>query len=195
MAYIETGSMSDAFRKAYPKSKLKGDALNASAKKIMHRTPVRLLYESLQLKHQKRHDVTVDKVVGELARIAFTDVRDVIEWGATLAVKDAETDEIHTVNSVAIKAAKDLSPDAAASIAGIEQTKDGAIKIKFHDKRAALVDLGKHLGIFKVDNEQGAKAAAEAMAASTSPRDLARAVLDILREAKVEGAKAEGSKP
>ncbi|MEX6820724.1 hypothetical protein AB2C74_34020, partial [Pseudomonas aeruginosa] len=28
-------------------------------------------------------------------------------------------------------------------------TKDGALKIKFHDKQAALVSLGRHLGMFK----------------------------------------------
>lgn len=192
--YIKTGSMSDAFRAAYPKSKLTGDALNASAKKVFRRTPVRLLLGELQKRQEKRFELSAARVLGELHHIGFADIRDVIDWGGTVCVKDAETGEIRTINSVVIKSAKDITPEAAAAIASIEQTKDGAIKIKFHDKRAALVDLGKHLGIFKADNEQAGKAAAEAAAAAAqNPRDIARAVLAVIQEAnKVQGKDQKG---
>lgn len=52
----------------------------------------------------------------------------------------------------------------------------------------ALELLGKHLGLFAKDNAQQGEAAAKALeeAANTSSRDLARAVLGLLREAKVQ---------
>ena len=46
-----------------------------------------------------------------------------------------------------------IDDDPAAAISEISQTDKGGLKVKFHDKRAALVDLGRHLGLFtdKVD--------------------------------------------
>jgi hypothetical protein len=63
-------------------------------------------------------------------------------------------------------------------------------KFKLSDKRAALVDLGRHLGLFEKDNTQAAKAAAAAEAAAQaeqpSDRALARAILSILHTANIE---------
>ena len=46
----------------------------------------------------------------------------------------------------------EISDEAAAAISEVAQTKEG-IRIKFHDKRAALVDLGRHLGMFTEKGE------------------------------------------
>jgi hypothetical protein len=35
----------------------------------------------------------------------------------------------------------------AAAIAEVWQSADGQVRVKLHDKRAALVDLGRHLGM------------------------------------------------
>ena len=40
-----------------------------------------------------------------------------------------------------------LDDDTAAAVSEISQTAQG-IKIKMHDKKGALVDIGKHLGMF-----------------------------------------------
>lgn len=181
---LETGSATEAEVRTTG-TKMKRSAVKSNAKRRMKKPAVRRRIEELRQGRLKQHEVTAENVIGRLAAIAFTDIRDVVEWGDTLAVKDVETNEVHTVDSVAFRASKKLSPEAAAAIASIEKSKDGAIKIKFHDKRAALVDLGKHLGIFKVDNEQAAKAAAEAAAAAASkdPRDIARAITAIFEDA------------
>lgn len=181
---LETGSATEAEARTTG-SKMKRSALKSNAKRRLKKPAVRRRLDELRAGRLAHHEVTADAVIGHLAAIAFTDIREVVEWGATLAIKDVETEEVHTVDTVSFKASNSISPAAAAAISSIEKTKDGAIKIKFHDKRAALVDLGKHLGIFKADNDQAAKAAAEAAAAaaSTSNRDLARAVLAIFSDA------------
>ena len=80
--------------------------------------------------------ITAERVIRELARIAFTDTRRYSTWGP---------------DGVVLRASTELTEDEAAAVAEVSQTitKDGGtIRFKLHDKHAALVDLGKHLGMF-----------------------------------------------
>jgi hypothetical protein len=52
---------------------------------------------------------------------------------------------MRVANGVAMIDSSELDDQTAAAIATVAQTRDG-IKIKFHDKRAALMDIGRHLG-------------------------------------------------
>src|SRR6516162_9990781 len=47
-----------------------------------------------------------------------------------------------------IVAKKDLEKATLDAIAEMSQQANGALRIKMHDKHAALVSLGKHLGLF-----------------------------------------------
>lgn len=86
-----------------------------------------------QKKRAKRTEITQDRVLKELERIAFSDTRRVVKWsGISVNVIDSET----------------LSDDDAAAVSEVSQTMHG-IKIKLHDKIRALELIGKHLGTFK----------------------------------------------
>jgi phage terminase small subunit len=80
-----------------------------------------------------RAQVSADRVIAELARIGFADITEMvsIERGR-LKMKDT----------------KDISPDLRAAISEIQKGKTG-IRVKLHDKIAALQHIGKHLGLFK----------------------------------------------
>jgi hypothetical protein len=60
---------------------------------------------------------------------------------------------------VTIVDADKISDEAAAAVAEVSQTVNGALRVKLHDKHAALVSLGRHLGLFtdhvKVDAVYG----------------------------------------
>jgi phage terminase small subunit len=101
-----------------------------------------------------RHDVTVDRVVLELAKIGFSDIRKVVEWsGAELAdEKDGHDGEggdpvvvIRAANFVKLVGSDVVDDATPAAISEISQTKDGALKVKMHNKQAALVNLLRHL--------------------------------------------------
>jgi phage terminase small subunit len=49
---------------------------------------------------------------------------------------------------VTIVDADEISDEAAAAVAEVSQTVNGALRVKMHDKHAALVSLGRHLGFF-----------------------------------------------
>lgn len=82
----------------------------------------------------KRTELKADDIVKGFMNIAFTDVRDVLEW---------------TGKSVTLKSMDDISDAAHAAIAEISETtnKDSVktIRVKLHNKVSALDSLGKHL--------------------------------------------------
>ena len=75
--------------------------------------------------------ITPARVLAELGRIAFADIRDVVTIRNGKAV-------------VAVDDLAKLTPAQAAAIAEIAETKDG-IRVKMHGKIAALTELAKRL--------------------------------------------------
>lgn len=107
-------------------------------------------------RREKRTEITADKVLKELAKIGFADIRKAVTWQSSLITEEDNPDGgdiaiIKTVvtNNVQLVASDNLDDETAAAIAEISQNANGGLKIKLHDKRAALVDIGRHLGMFK----------------------------------------------
>jgi phage terminase small subunit len=102
----------------------------------------------------KRTEITQDRVLKELARIGFSDMRKLLKWTGNnpqmdlQAAEDSGEIEISVANFVQLFDSDELDDDTAACISEISQTKDGALKVKLYDKRAALVDIARHLGMF-----------------------------------------------
>jgi Phage terminase, small subunit len=185
-AYIKTGNASEAYRRAYDAKRMKDAAVHVKACELLKNGKVAVRIETLQSEIAKRHDISVDKIISELAKIGFSDVRRLIRWGDSVALEDPASGELRAVHGIAIKSSEEIDDATAGAIAEVSQTREG-IKVKMYDKKAALVDLGKHLGMFAADNAQKGEAAGKAIGeAMASSRDVARAVLDILREAKIE---------
>jgi len=104
----------------------------------------------------ERAEITEERVLRELAKIGFSDIRKAIKWNGHLITEQGNPDggdvlvikELRN-NHVLLVDSDDLDDDTAAAVASISQNQAGGITIKMHDKRAALVDIGKHLGMFK----------------------------------------------
>lgn len=98
----------------------------------------------------ERTEITADRVLQELAKIGFADIRKAVRWGNTeLRVVDGDEDSEPTpYHGLAVIDSSEIDDDTAAAIAEVSEGRDG-IKIKMHDKKGALVDIGRHLGMFK----------------------------------------------
>lgn len=83
-------------------------------------------------KGKRRKPVCAEQVIEELAAIGFARATD------CLYVEG---------NTLMIKSAQELTPEAGAAIASIERNASG-LKVKFYDKLKALELLGKHIGMF-----------------------------------------------
>ena len=81
----------------------------------------------------KRTGINQDRVLQELARIGFAKITYIIDPETAKIKEDASEDDLACIQSVKIK------PNEF----GTER------EVKLYDKKSALVDLGKHLGLFK----------------------------------------------
>lgn len=98
----------------------------------------------------QRTEVTQDMVMRELAKIGFADIRNVVRWGPT-ELRVAAADEggaTEAYHGLRLIGADQIDDATAAAIAEVSEGREG-LKVKMHDKRAALVDMGRHLGMFK----------------------------------------------
>lgn len=81
----------------------------------------------------RRTGINQDRVLQELARIGFAKITDVVDPKTAKIRPDASDDDLACIQSIKIK------PNEF----GTER------EVRLYDKKSALVDLGKHLGLFK----------------------------------------------
>lgn len=108
---------------------------------LLGKTCVSHAVQKAMKQREKRTEVTQDKVLEQYARLAFFDIRKLYDDNGNL------------------KPVRDWDDESAAAVAGVETVellgKEGESicqsvrKIKLTDRRAALADIGKHLGMFK----------------------------------------------
>lgn len=98
-------------------------------------------------KRGEKVDLTAERVVLELMKIAFADIKSVASW---------------TANGVAFMPSDDLTDNISAAISEVSEktvTTKGEtstnLKVKMHDKLKALDMLARHLGMMKDRDEEG----------------------------------------
>lgn len=111
--------------------------------KLLQRPDVQEAIQDARNAQEVRTQITSDKVLRELARIAFADASDYVKV-VTLSPKKTVGVPL---GAVVLTPTEKLTADQKAAIASIEETQAG-IRVRTHDKVKALELLGKHLGIF-----------------------------------------------
>ncbi|MDR3561243.1 MAG: terminase small subunit [Negativicutes bacterium] len=97
---------------------------------------IREAIDKAMAKRAKRTGITQDRVLNEIAKMAFVNMADLAEW---------------TPDGVTLKHSEDLSIEDTACVAEVSETKNEwgtAVKIKLHDKKGNLELLGRHLNMF-----------------------------------------------
>lgn len=106
-----------------------------------------------QAKRSERTEITQDRVLQELAKIGFSNMLDY------MTITDSG-DLVHDFSALTRDQAAAISEVVVEEYAeGRDEDKREVKKIKFKlsDKRAALVDMGRHLGMFKDKIEHSGK--------------------------------------
>jgi phage terminase small subunit len=142
---------------AYRRAGYKGDdnVCAVEGHRLLSNPKIAAAIERAMAKRSARTEITQDRVLEELARIGFADMRKLLRWTGNLprmdeaSAEESGEVEITAANFVQLFDSDELDDDVAACVSEISQTKDGALKVKLHDKQAALVAIGRHLGMFK----------------------------------------------
>lgn len=145
-----------AYKAVYPKCK-SDEAANAASSRLLRNVKVQKQIEKGQQEIQDRTKITQDKIVEELAKIAFSNATDYVEI-VTRPIKHRRFDEkiqdyVYEEGDVfeqdiILKDTKQLTDDQKAAISCIKNTRHG-IAIEQCNKVEALHLLGQHLGMFK----------------------------------------------
>lgn len=156
-------------------------ANEGNAGRLNRNEQVRSRVEEILAEGAERAGVTVERVVRELAKIGFSDIRKVVHWTGSEVADEVDGEDgnggepqivVRAANIVRLIGSEDIDDDTAAAISEISQTKEGALKVKLYDKRAALVDLGKHLGMFKDKIEHSGPGGGPIQTEQMSARDI-----------------------
>lgn len=168
---------------AYRRAGYKGDdnVCAVEGHKLLKNPNIAAAIQKAMDKRAERTEITQDMVLQELAKIGFADMRKLLRWTGNLPNMDEgeaeETGEvsISVANFVQLFDSDELSEEIAGAIAEVSQTKTGALKVKLHDKQAALVNIGKHLGMFKERIEHSGTIATEPIGLSDLLGELGQA--------------------
>ncbi len=110
---------------------------------LLQRDEIQVAIKDAIAAREKRTQITGDRVIQELARIAFADVGDYVQ---VVAIPPKKTGGV-PIQAVALTPTEKLNAEQRAAIASIEETQAG-IKLRLHDKVKALELIGKNLGLF-----------------------------------------------
>ena len=121
------------------------------ASRLLTNVKVRQYLAQRQGERAERTEITQDMVLKELAKIGFSDIRKVVRWGETqlrmIGGEEDEEDVLVPYHGLALIDSSQIDDETAGAIAEVSQGKEG-LKVKLHDKKGALVDIGRHLGMF-----------------------------------------------
>lgn len=104
---------------------------------LLRKTTVAEAIAAKQKKLAAKAEITAERIINELAKIAFADMGNYATWGS---------------RGITLKESTDLTPDQTAAVSELSETvteSGGSTRFKLHDKKGALELLGKHLGMFK----------------------------------------------
>lgn len=163
---------------------------DANASRLLSDARVMLRVAELQEIAAKHTGITIERIAVELSKIAFADIRKAVNWGKSPIDKTADHADPNGLRIYPLEMVPSelMDDDTAAAVSEVSLTQ-GGIKIKMHDKKAALVDLGKHLGMFKEVHEHTGKDGGPIEMKDVTPLETARRLAFLLRagaESKAE---------
>lgn len=128
-------SQADAYRQAYPKSQAwKDETVWSKASAMAKHGEVQARIQALRDKAADANEVTIERIVAEVVKVAFANQRDLMAWGP---------------QGVKLKSSDELTDEQAAAVSEVSESTSatgGSLKLKTHDKLGALRFLAELKG-------------------------------------------------
>lgn len=113
------------------------------ASRLLSNVKVQGYIDHLKEQQARRLEITADAVLKELAAIGFANMGEYVDFGP---------------DGVRLKSSQGMCRQQLTAVSEVQEivSDNGSVRrrIKLHDKRAALHDLGQHLGIFKQEQTE-----------------------------------------
>ncbi len=140
--------------------------------RLLRNAQISAVVAASRQKLAQKREITIESIAQELALLGFARMGDYVDDKQQL---------------------RPVTYEQTAAIAEIRVAKNGERKVKLHDKRAALVDLGKYLGMFDAPGSSPENPLH--IAEAPLSQKVAAIALMIAREARqgkvIDGAKVE----
>lgn len=139
--YVQCGNAAKAYRDAGYKA-ADAEVARANASRLIAKDNISLYIKQLQAKTTEKHEVSRDRIIGELVKVAFADMSEVVEIddkGKPVIKKNANLDALDSISS-----------SESYSDTGYSKS----FSVKKSDKIKAMEMLCKLLGLYdKEDSE------------------------------------------
>nr|DAG72570.1 MAG TPA: Terminase small subunit [Caudoviricetes sp.] len=126
---IDLNATQAAIRAGYKKS----EYTDTNANKLLENTRIRDAIDMAMAERSRRTGINQDRVVQELAKLAFVNIANVVDLENVEILPTATDEDLACIQSIKLKPGE----------FGDEK------EIKLYDKKGALETLGKHLGMFR----------------------------------------------
>lgn len=144
LVYLETGNASEAYRQSYEAGRMKPRVIEQRAHDLLKNGKIAVRLAELRQAAQQRNDITVDKIIRELALIGFSNMLDYVtpqsDGTVYIDLSKLTREQAAAIGEVTVEEYMEGKGEDARPVK--------RVKFKLSDKRSALVDLGKHLGMF-----------------------------------------------
>lgn len=108
---------------------------------LLSKAAVRARIDELKAERSRRTEISADRVLTELARVAFYNPRDVLDFRTAQVLEKATEDDLRVIAGVKVKYVPHKTEDGDFEEA-IER------EVRLCDKLKALDMLAKHLGVY-----------------------------------------------
>lgn len=147
--YLIDLNASDAYRRAG----YTGKNANVIAPRMLAKAGIAAAIAEAKKTRSERTQITVDRVLREQSYLALSDIGDVLDFsGDTLRLRTPSQIPEHARRAIASVKVKRYVEGAGDDGLEVELT-----EFKLWDKKGALVDIGKHLGMYVEKHEHTGK--------------------------------------
>lgn len=138
--YIECGVATEAMLYAYPSRKSwKKAAIEVAASKILKNGKVMVRVDELRAELRSRSDITKERILNELSKIAFSSIGDMhTNWDEVVDFERLTTDQKAAIRSISARIVRRQNPDNPDVIE--------SVNIELYDKIKAIERICRMLG-------------------------------------------------
>lgn len=146
--YLVDLNATRAYKAAYKNIK-KDETARTNGSRLLTNANVKSYIDKRMKDREKRTEIKQDDVVKEFASIANDDIKNYLSFRTEKVFVGYDSDGLPVQDYRTIINMKDSDDINTKNISEISIGKDGQFKFKLYERDNALIQLGKHLGMFK----------------------------------------------